>query len=120
MELSHPDESGRSTTKATGNYFVEDCDTVVMCLGCSVNPILASTDKNLHTNKWGVILVNENTCETSKPGVFAAGDAITGGSTVIQAMGQARKAAAGMDEFLKSHVKSKTKMPVAADASYCL
>ena len=100
MELSAPDESGRISPVPTGKFFVEDCDTVVMSLGCSVNPIIPSTDANVRTNKWGVIVVNADTCETSKPGVFAAGDAITGGSTVIQAMGQAKKAAAGIDAFL--------------------
>ncbi|MEY4930802.1 MAG: hypothetical protein RI909_1526, partial [Bacteroidota bacterium] len=66
----------------------------------SVNPIIPSTDAEIRTNKWGVILVDSNTCETSKKGVFAAGDAITGGSTVIQAMGQAKKAAGAIHEYL--------------------
>lgn len=100
MELSTPDDSGRRATLATGKFFVEDCDAVVMSLGCSVNPIIPSTDATVRTNKWGVILVDEASCQTSKPGVFAAGDAITGGSTVIQAMGQAKKAAAGIDAYL--------------------
>jgi glutamate synthase (NADPH) small chain len=100
MELSEPDESGRRKPVSTGKYFVEDCDTVVMSLGCSVNPIIPSTDASIRTNALGVILVDDTTCETSKPGVFAAGDAITGGATVILAMGQAKKAAAGMNEFL--------------------
>lgn len=102
MELSAPDETGRRKPVPTGNFFVEDCDTVVMSLGCSVNPIIPSTDAAIRINKWGVILVDEVTCQTSKPGVFAAGDAITGGSTVILAMGQAKKAAAGIDKFLMS------------------
>ncbi|HNV28158.1 MAG TPA: NADPH-dependent glutamate synthase [Cyclobacteriaceae bacterium] len=100
MVLSEPDETGRQKPTPTGEFFVEDCDTVVMALGCSVNPIIPSTDAEIRTNKWGVILVDNNTCETSKKGVFAAGDAITGGSTVIQAMGQAKKAAAGIHQYL--------------------
>lgn len=108
MELSAPDETGRRKPLPTGNFFIEDCDTVVMSLGCSVNPIIPSTDASIRINKWGVILVDEKTCQTSKPGVFAAGDAITGGSTVIQAMGQAKKAAAGMDAYLK---KQASKAP---------
>lgn len=100
MELSEPDETGRRKPLPTGNFFVEDCDTVVMSLGCSVNPIIPSTDAEIRTNKWGVITVDSNTCQTSKKGVFAAGDAITGGSTVILAMGQAKKAAAAMHEYL--------------------
>ncbi|HRI78713.1 MAG TPA: NADPH-dependent glutamate synthase [Cyclobacteriaceae bacterium] len=109
MELSSPDESGRRSPVPTGKFFVEDCDTVVMSLGCSVNPIIPSTDAKVQTNKWGVIVVNADTCETSKPGVFAAGDAITGGSTVIQAMGQAKKAAAGIDAFLMEKERSAEK-----------
>lgn len=107
MELSVPDESGRRSPVSTGKYFIEDCDTVVMSLGCSVNPIIPSTDSTVHINKWGVIIVDETTCQTSKPGVFAAGDAITGGSTVIQAMGQAKKAAAGIEQYLMQVSKQK-------------
>jgi glutamate synthase (NADPH/NADH) small chain len=104
MVLSEPDETGRQKPMPTGEFFVEECDTVVMALGCSVNPIIPSTDAEIRTNKWGVILVDKTTCETSKKGVFAAGDAITGGSTVIQAMGQAKKAAAAIHEFLMEKV----------------
>jgi glutamate synthase (NADPH) small chain len=100
MELSEPDETGRRKPVPTGKFFTEYCDTVVMSLGCSVNPIIPSTDAAIRINKWGVILVDEATCQTSKPGVFAAGDAITGGATVILAMGQAKKAAVGIDRFL--------------------
>jgi glutamate synthase (NADPH/NADH) small chain len=100
MALSEPDESGRRKPVPTGKFFTEYCDTVVMSLGCSVNPIIPSTDTAVRTNKWGVIIVDEATCQTSKPGVFAAGDAITGGATVILAMGQAKKAAEGIDKYL--------------------
>lgn len=100
MTLSEPDETGRRKPVPTGEFFVEDCDTVVMSLGCSVNPIIPSTDSDIHVNKWGVIVVDTETCQTSKKGVFAAGDAITGGSTVILAMGQAKKAAAGIHAYL--------------------
>jgi glutamate synthase (NADPH/NADH) small chain len=71
-----------------------------MSLGCSVNPIVQSSDEEVRTNKWGVILVDPQTCETNKKGVYAAGDAITGGSTVILAMGQAKKAAAAMHDYV--------------------
>jgi glutamate synthase (NADPH/NADH) small chain len=100
MTLSEPDETGRQKPVPTGEFFIEDCDTVVMALGCSVNPIIPSTDAEIRTNKWGVIQVDGDSCKTSKQGVFAAGDAITGGSTVIQAMGQAKKAAAGIHNYL--------------------
>jgi glutamate synthase (NADPH/NADH) small chain len=100
MELSEPDESGRRKPVPTGRFFTEPCDTVVMSLGCNVNPIIPSADPDVRTNKWGIITVDETTCQTSKAGVFAAGDAITGGATVISAMGQAKKAAEGIDAFL--------------------
>ncbi len=105
MELSNPDETGRRSPLPTGEFFVEDCDTVVMSLGCSVNPIIPSTDAEVRTNKWGVIVVDSETCQTSKKGVFAAGDAITGGSTVILAMGQAKKAAAGIHKYLMENLE---------------
>jgi len=118
MELSAPDETGRRKPVPTGKFFTEDCDTVVMSLGCSVNPIIPSTDAAIRTNKWGVIIVNEATCQTSKTGVFAAGDAITGGSTVIQAMGQAKKAAAGIDKFLMGDPVKEPIVP--ADPDVCV
>ncbi len=100
MTLSDPDETGRRKPLSTGEFFTEDCDTVVMALGCSVNPIIPSTDVEIQTNKWGVIKVDSSSFKTSKEGVFAAGDAITGGSTVIQAMGQAKQAALAIHEYL--------------------
>lgn len=112
MTLSEPDETGRRKPVPTGEFFVEECDTVVMSLGCSVNPIIPSTDNEIHVNKWGVIVVDPDTCQTSKKGVFAAGDAITGGSTVILAMGQAKKAAAAIHTYLVGKPE-----PVAAAAT---
>ncbi len=118
MALSEPDETGRRKPVSTGKFFTEDCDTVVMSLGCSVNPIIPSTDAAIRTNKWGVILVDESTCQTSKQGIFAGGDAITGGSTVILAMGQAKKAAAAMDKFLVGELKEEPKVPT--DPNYAI
>lgn len=111
MKLSDPDDSGRRKPVPTGEFFTEDCDTVVMSLGCSVNPIIPSTDAAVRTNKWGVILVDEETCQTSKPGVFAGGDAITGGSTVILAMGQAKKAARAVDKYLRGELTEDPDVP---------
>ena len=111
MELSEPDESGRRSPQPTGEFFIEDCDTVVMSLGCSVNPIIPSTDKAVRINKWGVILVDEETCQTSKKGVFAGGDSITGGSTVILAMGQAKLAAAAINKYLKGELTEEPRVP---------
>ncbi len=111
MVLSEPDESGRRSPQPTGEFFVEDCDTVVMSLGCSVNPIIPSTDKEVRINKWGVIMVDVETCQTSKKGVFAGGDAITGGSTVILAMGQAKTAAAAIDKYLRGELREDPRVP---------
>lgn len=112
MTLSEQDETGRRKPLPTGEFFDEDCDTVVMSLGCSVNPIIPSTDSEIRTNKWGVITVDGDTCQTSKEGVFAAGDAITGGSTVILAMGQAKKAAASIHKYLTKRFNSEPGIPL--------
>ncbi|MCK5506336.1 MAG: FAD-dependent oxidoreductase, partial [Thermodesulfovibrionia bacterium] len=89
----------------TGEFFTEDCNTVVMSLGCDVNPIIPATDDEVRINKWGIIMVDESTCQTSKEGVFAGGDAITGGSTVILAMGQAKNAALSIDKYVRGKLK---------------
>ena len=78
-----------------------------MSLGCSVNPILPATDSEIKINNWGVITVDGESCETSKKGVFAGGDAITGGSTVILAMGQAKIAAASIHDYLMGVAKKE-------------
>ena len=117
MELSDPDESGRRKPVPTGEFFIEDCDTVVMSLGCSVNPIIPATDAAIKTNKWGVITVDELTCETSKKGVYAGGDVITGGATIIGAMGQAKTAAAAMNQYLNGKSKNNSKAPVDPKAN---
>jgi len=115
MKLSAPDESGRRSPQPTGEFFTEACDTVVMSLGCSVNPIIPSTDKAIRINKWGVILVDEQTCQTSKKGVFAGGDSITGGSTVILAMGQAKLAASAIDKYMMGYLKQEPRVPTDPD-----
>ena len=111
MSLSDPDQSGRRTPVPTGEFFVDDCDTVIMSLGCAVNPVIPSTDKDIRVNKWGVIMVDEETCQTSKKGVFAAGDAITGGSTVILAMGQAKRAAESIHLYLMGELDPEPNVP---------
>ena len=103
MELGEPDESGRrSPVEIEGSEFTIDCDVIIMSLGTSPNPLISSTTKGLEINKRKCIVVNENNLETSKPGVFAGGDAVTGAATVILAMEAGRKAAAGIDEYLKT------------------
>ncbi|WP_022847032.1 NADPH-dependent glutamate synthase [Desulfurobacterium sp. TC5-1] len=101
MELSEPDESGRRRpVPIDGSNFVLDVDTVVLAIGQGPNPIVMEGVEGLEVGKWGQIVVDPETCKTSLEGVFAGGDVIHGGSTVIQAMGDARKAAAAIHEYL--------------------
>lgn len=100
MELGEPDESGRrSPVEIPGSEFDIETDTVIMSLGTSPNPLIARTTVGLETNRRGCIVADENGA-TSRPGVFAGGDAVTGAATVILAMGAGRKAAAAIHEYL--------------------
>jgi glutamate synthase (NADPH/NADH) small chain len=102
MELGEPDESGRRSPVAVeGSEFVIDCDVVIMALGTSPNPLIKSTTKGLETNRRGCIVADEEG-RTTRDGVFAGGDAVTGAATVILAMGAGRKAAKAIDEYLKT------------------
>ena len=102
MELGEPDESGRKRPKAIpGSEFEMDVDTVLMALGTSPNPLIASTTNGLEANKKNCLIADKETGATTKPGIFAGGDAVTGAATVILAMGAGRKAAAGIDKYLK-------------------
>ena len=102
MELGEPDASGRRRPIAIpDSEFVLDVDTVIMALGTSPNPLIRSTTPGLDTNKKGCLIVNENEM-TTREGVFAGGDAVTGAATVILAMGAGKKGAAAIDEFLKN------------------
>ena len=108
MELGEPDDSGRRSPRPIpGSEFIEEVDTVVMALGFGVNPIIKQATPGLDTNKKGVIIVDPATGKTSREGVFAAGDIITGGSTVIKAMGQAKIAAKGIHEYLLTKTLDK-------------
>ena len=101
MELGEPDASGRrSPVEVAGSDFEIACDVVIMALGTSPNPLIAATTENLETTRRGCIVADEAGC-TSRPGVFAGGDAVTGAATVILAMGAGRKAATAIDEYLK-------------------
>lgn len=103
MELGEPDASGRRSPIAVeGSEFVMDVDTVIMSLGTSPNPLISSTTKGLEVNKRGCIVATEETGASSREGVFAGGDAVTGAATVILAMGAGKKAAAGIHEYLKN------------------
>ena len=102
MELGEPDESGRrSPVVKQGSDFVIECDVVIMALGTSPNPLIKSTTKGLETNRRGCIVADE-VGATTREGVFAGGDAVTGAATVILAMGAGRKAAKAIDEYIKS------------------
>ena len=102
MELGEPDASGRRRPIAVeGSNFVLDVDTVVMSIGTSPNPLIRSTTKGLETNKKGCLIVNEDTNETTRQGIYAGGDAVTGAATVILAMGAGKKAAESIDDYLK-------------------
>ena len=102
MELGEPDESGRrSPVEVAGSDFEIEFDVVIMALGTSPNPLIASTTAALETNRRGCIVANEWGA-TSREGVFAGGDTVTGAATVILAMGAGRKAAKAIDEYIKS------------------
>ena len=103
MELGEPDASGRRRPVAKeGSNFVIDVDTVVMSIGTSPNPLIRSTTKGLETNRKGCLIVNEDTMQTTREGIYAGGDAVTGAATVILAMGAGKKAAESIHEYLKN------------------
>lgn len=103
MELGEPDASGRrSPIEIPGSEYDMDCDTVIMSLGTSPNPLISSTTAGLDTNKRKCIVASEENGATSKAAVFAGGDAVTGAATVILAMGAGKAAAKGIDEYLSA------------------
>ncbi len=103
MELGEPDASGRRRPVVKeGSEHVIDVDTVVISIGTSPNPLIRSTTPDLETNKWGCIVADERTGQTSKEGVFAGGDAVTGAATVILAMGAGKDAAKAIDQYIQS------------------
>ncbi len=100
MELGEPDASGRRRPEEVpGSEFILDADCVIMAIGTSPNPLIKSTTKGLDTQRWGGIIVDENG-RTSREGVFAGGDAVTGAATVILAMGEGKTAAKAIDDYL--------------------
>lgn len=103
MELGEPDERGRrSPVPIPDSEFILDTDTVIVSIGTSPNPLIKSTTVGLEVNKRGGIIVEETTGATSKDGVYAGGDAVTGAATVISAMGAGKTAAKAIDEYLKN------------------
>jgi glutamate synthase (NADPH/NADH) small chain len=103
MKLGEPDDSGRRRPiPIEGSEYIIPVDTVVVALGTTPNPLIPSTTEGLETTRWGTVVVEEDTGQTSKPKVWAAGDLATGSATVISAMGGGKKAAKAIDEYLKS------------------
>lgn len=102
MELGEPDDSGRRRpVPVEGSEFVLDLDAVIVAIGTSPNPLIRSTTPGLDTNKRGCIVADDENGITSKDGVFAGGDAVTGAATVILAMGAGKRAAAAMDRYIQ-------------------
>jgi len=105
MELGEPDASGRRRPiPKPGSEFAMNVDTVVVALGTTPNPLIASTTKGLETTKRGTVVVDEATGKTVKPKVWAGGDIVTGAATVISAMGAGKAAATSIDEYLRGNV----------------
>ena len=103
MELGEPDASGRRRPVAKkGSEHILDVQTVIVAIGQSPNPLIKATTPGLETQKWGGIIVEEETGSTSLEGVYAGGDAVTGAATVILAMGAGKKAAKAIDEYLSN------------------
>mgnify|MGYP002543753651 CR=1 FL=1 len=103
MELGEPDESGRRRpVPKQGSEYEMEVQTVVVGIGTSPNPLIKSTTPGLDTQKWGGIIADEETGKTSREGVYAGGDAVTGAATVILAMGAGKKAAAAIDEYIQN------------------
>jgi glutamate synthase (NADPH/NADH) small chain len=103
MELGEPDDSGRRRpVPKKGSEYTMNVDTVVVAVGTGANPLVQSTTPGLNTNKWGYIIADEETGQTSRKGVYAGGDIVTGAATVILAMGVGRKAAKAIHEYIMS------------------
>lgn len=103
MQLGEPDASGRRRPEEIpGSEYEIKTDTVIMSLGTSPNPLISSTTKGLDINRWKCIIADEENGQTTKEGVFAGGDAVTGAATVILAMGAGKAGAKGIDEYLKN------------------
>jgi glutamate synthase (NADPH/NADH) small chain len=103
MELGEPDDSGRRRpVPIKGSEFSMDCDLVVVAIGAGANPLLPNTTPGLDLNKRGYIVADLETGKTTKKGVWAGGDIVTGSATVISAMGAGRKAANSIHDYLMS------------------
>ena len=106
MELGEPDDSGRRRpVPVAGSEFELPCDVAVVAIGTTANPLLTTPPPPSKLNKWGNIAADEHAGMTTMPGVFAGGDIVRGGATVILAMGDGKAAARAIDEYLKGNGK---------------
>ena len=106
MELGEPDASGRRRPiEVPGSEFEMEVNSVIMSLGTSPNPLIRSTTPGLEANKHGCIVTSGDDGDTSREGVYAGGDAVTGAATVIKAMGAGKAAAKAIDEYIKNKAK---------------
>jgi glutamate synthase (NADPH) small chain len=112
MELGEPDERGRRKPVPLDEFVELECDTVIYALGTKANPIIGQSAPDLALNKWGNIVADDDTLATNLPGVFAGGDIVTGGATVILAMSAGRRAAKGMAAWMQA---GKAKWPVTKE-----
>ena len=107
MELGEPDSSGRRRpVPMEGSEFIIDVDTVVVSVGVSPNPLIPAALADLKCTDWGTIIVDKETMQSSLPEIFAGGDIVRGGATVILAMGDGRRAAAGMHKYIQEKIKA--------------
>ena len=117
MELGEPDDSGRRRpVPIEGDIFDLEADVVIVAIGNSPNPLLPATESQLEQTRWGTLAVDESTGRTTMPGVFAGGDIVTGGATVILAMGAGRVAAASINEYLGTGEWEQEPKPVLEPA----
>jgi NADPH-dependent glutamate synthase beta subunit-like oxidoreductase len=112
MALGEPDDKGRRKPVPLDEVVELECDTVIYALGTKANPIVTKSTPGLELNKWGYIVADAETQATSVPGVFAGGDIVTGGATVILAMGAGRRAARAIGAYLAS---GKTRWPITRE-----
>jgi NADPH-dependent glutamate synthase beta subunit-like oxidoreductase len=112
MALGEPDARGRRAPVPLAEYFEWPCDTVIYALGTKANPIVSQATEGLALNKWGYIVADERTQATNLPGVFAGGDIVTGGATVILAMSAGRRAARAIAAYLRKQPRA---WPVAVE-----
>jgi len=116
MELGEPDERGRRKPVPTGETLELECDAVIYALGTKANPIVTKSTPGLALNRWGYIVADEATQSTSVPGIFAGGDIVTGGATVILAMGAGRRAARAIGAWLSGGKAAWPVTPAEVDA----